>query len=146
MGIKDTFSKWFKVADDDLDYDNYGENYEVETATEVLPAVQKKFVQKKYEGKDMAKINIVEPRVYSEVETIAALLLEKQAVLLNLRRVDEAQARRIIDYMAGIAYAIGGDVQKLSGDIFLCAPSNIEIEGMLSEESEANHINFLDSI
>lgn len=134
MGFKDTIANFFRVQDTD-------ENYEVEEYVETKPAR----AGAPSRGREMAKINIIEPRVYSEVETIAERLIQKQAVLLNLRRVDEAQARRIIDYLAGIVYAVKGDVEKLSEDIFLCVPENFEIEGILNEENN-NRLDFTDSI
>lgn len=152
MKLKNTFLNLFKVSDDEeyVEYDAYDATYQdVEEQEEVVYAkpILRKEPTTKYEGKTMkTKINVVEPRVYSEVEAIAALLIEKQAVILNLKRVDEMQARRIIDYMAGIAYATNGDVQKLSADIFLCVPANIEIEGMLSDDMDPNHFDFLESL
>ncbi|MBF0780415.1 MULTISPECIES: cell division protein SepF [unclassified Granulicatella] len=142
MGFKESISRFFRVNQDDEYVD-----YEIEDETEVTEHALKRgqAPTKIREGKDMAKINIIEPRVYSEVETIASLLLDKQAALLNLRRVDDTQARRIIDYLAGIAYAIGGDVQKLSESIFLCVPANIEIEGMLNEENQSR-LDFLEQL
>lgn len=153
MGLKDSFLNLFRVSDDAeyVEYDEYEATYQDEVEQEYEQPVYTQPTPRrevaKYEGKTMkTKINIVEPRVYSEVEAIAALLIEKQAVLLNLKRVDEMQARRIIDYMAGIAYATNGDVQKLSADIFLCVPANIEIEGMLSDEVDPNHLDFFDAL
>lgn len=139
MSFKETISRFFRVnQDDDYETDEIEDNMSNDYVT-------KKGQAKIREGKDMAKINILEPRVYSEVETIASLLLEKQAALLNLRRVDDTQARRIIDYLAGIAYAIGGDVQKLSDSIFLCVPANIEIEGILNDDNQ-NRLDFLEQM
>lgn len=137
--LKELIASFFRIQDD--------QDYEIEyTDNGEISNKEKIYASAKRERDDMAKINIIEPRVYSEVETIAALLIDKQAVLLNLRRVDESQARRIIDYLAGIAYAVNGDVQKLSEDIFLCVPSNIEIEGMLNEELTSNRLDFLESM
>lgn len=137
--LKELIASFFRIQDDH-DYEiEYTDNGEISNKEKI-------YASTKRERDDMAKINIIEPRVYSEVETIASLLIERQAVLLNLRRVDEAQARRIIDYLAGIAYAVNGDVQKLSEDIFLCVPSNIEIEGMLNEELTSNRLDFLESM
>ena len=128
MALKD----FFNVFRADESYDSYDEQ-------ELMPApVQRR----KVESKKMSKINIVEPRVYSEVQSIADALLSQQSVLLNLRRVEGDQAQRIIDYLAGIAYAIGGDMQKLTPEIFLCTPANVEISGVLNDLNDDN-LNFL---
>lgn len=148
MGFFDKIKDMFHVQSEEID-DNYEIAYEQENKIQdVTPSQQRmQHIQKKIsEGKDMAKINLVEPRVYKEVENIAPLLLERQAILLNLRRMDEAQATRVIDYLAGIAFAVGGDIQKISSDIFMITPANIEVESMLSEDLEHNQLDFLDSI
>lgn len=81
-----------------------------------------------------SKIFVVEPKVYSEVERISDSLLSGETVLLNFRRLEAADARRIIDFMAGIAYAIGGDVQKVRDGIFICSPANVRVEGVFEDE------------
>ena len=81
----------------------------------------------------MAKISVVEPRVYAEVTKIVDIVLANDSVLVNLRRVDEAQSRQIIDFLTGAAYAIKGEFQKISAEIFLCTPASVEVEGIMKE-------------
>ena len=47
---------------------------------------------------------------------------------VNLKRVTPDQAKRIVDFLYGTIYAIGGDIQKLGGGIFLCTPNNVNVE------------------
>ena len=98
------------------------EFYEVEG--EKLPAVKK----------DSTMI-LLEPRAYSESKQIADYLKQKASVIVNLRRVTPDQAKRIVDSLSGAIYAIGGDLQKLGGGIFLCAPSSVSVEGKISDEN-----------
>ena len=60
------------------------------------------------------------------------------AVVVNLKRVTPDQAKRIVDFLYGTIYAIGGDLQKLGGGIFLCTPKNVNVEGTISEDNAAN--------
>ncbi|MER2131127.1 MAG: cell division protein SepF [Carnobacterium inhibens] len=80
-----------------------------------------------------SKIVVFEPRVYSEVQEIADLLLANQSVVLNFTRIEEDQAKRIVDFLTGTIYAINGDIQRIGDEIFLCTPKNVEIDGMLSD-------------
>ena len=48
------------------------------------------------------------------------------------------QAKRIVDFLYGTIYAIGGSIQKLGGGIFLCTPNNVNVEGKISDESNEN--------
>lgn len=76
---------------------------------------------------------LVEPRAYSESQTIADHLKSKNTVVVNLKRVTEAQAKRIIDFLTGTLYAIGGDLQKIGPGIYLCTPKNVSVQGKISE-------------
>ena len=79
---------------------------------------------------------LVEPRAYSESQTIADHLKSKNTVVVNLKRVTDAQAKRIIDFLTGTLYAIGGDLQKIGPGIYLCTPKNVSVQGKISEEEE----------
>ncbi len=81
------------------------------------------------------KMILVEPRAYSESNQIADYLKKKNAVVVNLKRVTPDQAKRIVDFLSGTLYAIGGEIQKLGGGIFLCTPRNIPVEGNISDET-----------
>ena len=82
-----------------------------------------------------SKMMLLEPRAYSESQQIADYLKNRSAVVVNLKRVTPDQAKRIVDFLYGTIYAIGGDLQKLGGGIFLCTPNNVNVEGKISEES-----------
>ncbi len=81
-----------------------------------------------------SKMMLLEPRAYSESQQIADYLKNRVAVVVNLKRVTPDQAKRIVDFLYGTIYAIGGDLQKLGGGIFLCTPKNVNVEGKISDE------------
>lgn len=84
------------------------------------------------------KMVLLEPRAYSEAQQIADYLKNGSSVVINFKRVTPEQAKRIIDFLNGTSYAIGGAIQKLGGGIFLCTPSTINVEGTISNEPVAN--------
>ena len=53
-----------------------------------------------------------------------------------MKRVTPDQAKRIVDFLSGTVYAIGGDLQKIGGGIFLCTPNNINVEGKITDDNE----------
>ena len=85
-----------------------------------------------------SKMMLLEPRAYSESQQIADYLKNRNSVVVNLKRVTPDQAKRIVDFLYGTIYAIGGDLQKLGGGIFLCTPNNVNVEGKISEENQQN--------
>ena len=85
-----------------------------------------------------SKMMLLEPRAYSESQQIADYLKNRSAVVVNLKRVTPDQAKRIVDFLYGTIYAIGGDLQKLGGGIFLCTPNNVNVEGTISEDATKN--------
>ncbi len=82
-----------------------------------------------------SKMMLLEPRAYSESQQIADYLKNRSAVVVNLKRVTPDQAKRIVDFLYGTIYAIGGDIQKLGGGIFLCTPNNVNVEGTISDDN-----------
>ncbi|TWT04710.1 cell division protein SepF [Planomicrobium sp. CPCC 101079] len=80
-----------------------------------------------------SKVNLVEPRVYAEAQDIAEHLKSKRAVVVNLQRIEKDQGLRIIDFLSGTVYALGGDIQRIGTDIFLCVPDTVEVDGAISD-------------
>ena len=82
------------------------------------------------------KMILLEPRAYSESLQIADHLKNRNSVVVNLKRVTSDQAKRIIDFLSGVIYAIGGSMQKIGVGIYLCTPKNVNVQGKISDESE----------
>ena len=98
------------------------------------------------ENDGQSKMILLEPRAYSESQQIADHLKMRNTVVVNLKRVTSDQAKRIVDFLAGTIYAIGGDLQKIGGGIFLCTPNNINVQGRITEETEGKDIHDNDDI
>ncbi|WP_447560452.1 cell division protein SepF, partial [Staphylococcus aureus] len=90
---------------------------------------------------ESSKMCLFEPRVFSDTQDIADELKNRRATLVNLQRIDQVSAKRIIDFLSGTVYAIGGDIQRVGADIFLCTPDNVEVAGSITDhiESMENH-------
>ena len=98
------------------------------------------------ETQEGSKMILLEPRAYSESQQIADYLKSRNTVVVNLKRVTSDQAKRIVDFLSGTIYAIGGDLQKIGGGIFLCTPNNIDIQGKITDEREGKDIYDNDDI
>ncbi|EHJ07059.1 cell division protein SepF [Staphylococcus simiae] len=89
-----------------------------------------------YSAQESSKMCLFEPRVFSDTQDIADELKNRRATLVNLQRIDKVSAKRIIDFLSGTVYAIGGDIQRVGTDIFLCTPDNVEVAGSITDHIE----------
>lgn len=83
-----------------------------------------------------SKMILLEPRACSEAKQIVEYLKKRNTVVINLKRVTDKQAKRIVDYVSGAICAIDGDIQKISDGTFLCAPKNMRVEGKITDDKE----------
>lgn len=79
------------------------------------------------------KMILYEPRSYDEAQEIADHLRARRSVIVNLQRVRNDQALRIIDFLSGTVYALNGNISKVGSDIFVCTPEQVEIQGSITE-------------
>ncbi|AYB37109.1 cell division protein SepF [Brevibacillus laterosporus] len=78
------------------------------------------------------RLMLFEPRHYSDAQDIADSLRNRRPVVVNLQRVENDQAKRIIDFLSGTVYALNGDIQKVGEQIFVCTPDHVDIQGTIS--------------
>ena len=83
------------------------------------------------------KMILLEPRAYSESQQIADHLKNRNSVVVNLKRVTSDQAKRIIDFLSGCIYAIGGSMEKIGVGIYLCTPKNVSVQGKITEDNKS---------
>lgn len=79
------------------------------------------------------KVVLFEPRSYEEASEIADHIRSHRTVVINLQRVRNDQAIKIIDFLSGTVYALGGGISKIGGNIFMCTPDTVEIQGTITE-------------
>lgn len=74
-----------------------------------------------------SEIVVFEPTKYDDVQAVADHLKLRQAVVVNLHAVPPELLRRIVDFCSGVIYTLEGSMQKVSEDIFLFTPANVDI-------------------
>ncbi len=136
MSIKSKFRTFFAL-DDEEEY--IEEQTPVEEELEVPRRVtrsSKQNVVSLQSIQQSSKVILFEPRVYDEVQEIADHLKSRKTVVINLQRVTSDQGMRIVDFLSGTVYAIGGDINKLGANTFICTPENVDIAGSISDMTE----------
>lgn len=92
------------------------------------------------------EVILIEPRAYSESQQIAEHLKKRNSVVVNLKRVTSDQAKRIIDFLSGCIYAIGGSMEKVGIGIYLCAPNSVNVQGKISDDNDKSKENVEDEV
>ena len=75
------------------------------------------------------KMILLEPRAFSESQQIADHLKKRNTVVVNMKRVTSEQAKRIIDFLSGVAYAKQGKIKKVANSTFIIMPENVDFTG-----------------
>jgi cell division inhibitor SepF len=78
-------------------------------------------------GAPTVRIHTVEPRSFSEVQSIGDKFRAGQPVILNLVATDADVARRLLDFASGLTYGLGGAIQKVSDKVFMLSPANVDV-------------------
>ncbi|AQY50718.1 hypothetical protein PWEIH_13994 [Listeria weihenstephanensis FSL R9-0317] len=157
MGLKNKFKSYFFL--DEEEGEDYYEEPVAATKPQPLREVPAEKSMKKTTGKNYftnqseapvdenkvvsmngaqfsSQMVLVEPRVYAEAQELSDYLKEYKTVVVNLQRISHDQAIRIVDFLSGTVYALGGDIQRIGNNIFLCTPENVEVDGAISEMLE----------
>jgi len=80
------------------------------------------------------KLVVHEPLSYEEAPSIIEDLKIRKTVVVNLEQLDTDCKRQVFDFMNGGLYALEGNIHKVTKDIFILAPNNVEIDGHLKED------------
>ena len=88
------------------------------------------------------QVMLVSPTRFENASEIADHLRDKRTVVLNLEQTDKNIARRLIDFLSGVAYANEGTIKKVALSTYIITPYNVEILGDLIDELENNGLYF----
>ena len=88
------------------------------------------------------QVVLVNPTRFENASEIADHLRDKRTVVLNLEQTDKNIARRLIDFLSGVAYANEGTIKKVALSTYIITPYNVEILGDLIDELENNGLYF----
>lgn len=76
---------------------------------------------------ESSKIVVFEPANYTDVEPIAQKLLDDNAVIIKLDKLDVRSSARMVDFLNGVLFAIHGSINRLGENIFICSPKNFKV-------------------
>ena len=88
------------------------------------------------------KVVLVKPERFEMASEIADHLKEKRTVVINLESTHKDIARRLIDFLSGVAYASEGRIKKIAANTYIITPYHVEMVGDLLDELENNGLYF----
>lgn len=75
----------------------------------------------------LSRITTLQPRSYKEARTIGERYRDGVPVIMNLTELDAAAAKRLVDFAAGLAFALRGSIDKVTNRVFLLTPADVEV-------------------
>lgn len=162
-GIVDKFKRMWDAPDDEYEYDEYG--YADEGDDDDYEEPQRRDSRDSRDSRDnrdktpysnprnkvvnisataKLQVGIFKPeRFGEETRTIADELMKTHTVVLNLEDTNKDMARRILDFLSGVAYANNGKIKRVASNTYIIIPSNVDLTGDdLLDELENSGVYF----
>jgi cell division inhibitor SepF len=76
---------------------------------------------------DLTRITTLHPRTYNEARTIGEHFREGTPVIMNLTEMVDSDARRLVDFAAGLIFGLRGSIDRVTNKVFLLSPANVEV-------------------
>ena len=76
---------------------------------------------------DFYRIETVTPRTYNDARTVGEHYRSGVPVIMNLSEIDDDDAKRLVDFAAGLVFAVHGSINRVTAKVFLLSPANVEV-------------------
>ena len=130
------------LAEDDKRYDEYDDQYvdeydaghelpgEEHTAAEVTPLrrVSTAPAVREVEVTPMNRITTIHPSTYNDARAIGESFRNNTPVIMNLSDMDDSDAKRLVDFAAGLVFGLHGSIERVTNKVFLLSPEHIEVD------------------
>lgn len=136
MSIKEKLSRMLYGGDADTDTDDVVDEIDDDygVASEETPSTRHTVTNTSI-GSSI-EMKVVKPDSLDSVTQIADHLLDRRTILLNLEDTNRETARRLVDFLQGVAYAINGTLKKVANCTYVITPSNVDVSGEQIKESQ----------
>jgi len=104
-----------RASRDEYSRDDYG-GYHTDWRAEHVPQTT-----------DLNRITTLHPRTYNEARTIGEHFREGTTVIMNLTEMVDSDAKRLVDFAAGLIFGLRGSIERVTNKVFLLSPANVEV-------------------
>ena len=112
-------------------YEEYGADLVQEDDRPEAPAANGRAGERRANGQvhttDLTRITTVHPRTYNEARTIGEYFREGTPVIMNLTEMVDSDAKRLVDFSAGLIFGLRGSIERVTNKVFLLSPANVEV-------------------
>ncbi|HEV7147434.1 MAG TPA: cell division protein SepF [Pedococcus sp.] len=127
------------LAEDDERYDGYdGYDYDEsahhaapeERSAAVTPLPQRTPVARVVRDVEVGALNritTIHPRTYNEAKNIGESFRDGTPVIMNLSDMDDSDAKRLVDFAAGLVFGLHGSIERVTSKVFLLSPAHVEV-------------------
>lgn len=141
MSILDELKKWtHPYEDEDEEYDDFDDTSRRDTVFEDRrpKAEDRRNKVVNIHATTQLKVVLVKPERFEEAASIGDNLNAKRTVVLNLESTNRDIARRLLDFLSGVAYANNGQIKRVANSTYIITPYNVDVMGDLIDELENN--------
>lgn len=138
MGFVDAVKDFVGFGDIDYEEEYEMEEEEIEAEEVRAPLFKRNKVVPLDRQANQPSIVVLKPKCFNNSTEVADQIKQRRPVILDVGGLDPEEARRVVDFIAGTVYGLNGDIQKVSGGIFIATPSSYDIAGeFLKDKSGA---------
>ncbi|GAA2659086.1 MULTISPECIES: cell division protein SepF [Nonomuraea] len=133
----DRYERYETYADDDYDYEEESRRAEQDRTPAVhereddtdpgVPAPRPATTVLERRTTDLARITTLHPRTYNEARTIGEHFRDGTPVIMNLTEMVDSDAKRLVDFAAGLVFGLHGSIERVTNKVFLLSPANVEV-------------------
>ena len=147
MSLKDEFKKFIHPYDDEdepVEYQegDYQDRPRRDDRREERRDEERRSKVVNIHATTQLKVVLVKPERFENAAEIADHLKDKRTVVINLESTNKDIARRLIDFLSGVAYAGEGKIKKIAANTYIITPYHVDIEGDLIDELESSGMYF----
>lgn len=126
------------LEDEYEDDDEVEKEYEGHEKNEIDPEIPSSFKKQNkvvnIHSATSTKVMIIKPTAFEEATDIADDLKNRKIVVVNITSLEPKVAQRLLDFMGGASYALGGELQEVEKGVYILSPSNVEVTNELKNE------------
>jgi cell division inhibitor SepF len=136
LGLVEDDHRYEEQLQDEYDdeYDEYGaelvqdeDRREVPAGAGALTRAEERRQSVQVNTADLTRITTVHPRTYNEARTIGEYFRDGTPVIMNLTEMVDSDAKRLVDFSAGLIFGLRGSIERVTNKVFLLSPANVEV-------------------